>query len=103
MFVFYRGEGFRPAFSKLGEIRSLLKPDVHVLAMTATAETRTKLCITAKLQLKPPIYIEQSPDRPSIFYGMLKGMPLADLSRQMVEGLREHGDKYPKTLVFCRK
>ena len=55
LFAFYRDEGFCPAFSKLREVCSLLKPDVHIIAMTATAKTRTKLYITKKLQVNPPI------------------------------------------------
>ena len=102
--VYYnRGEGFRPAFAKLGEVRSIVGQNVPFVAMTATAEERTKNKIIELLHLKPPICIEASPDRVNIFYGILKSATVRQVGLQLAKGLEEHGDKYPKTLVFCRK
>lgn len=46
LIVSFRGEKFRRAFANLGEVRSLLAENVHLMALTATATqaSRTAIC-----------------------------------------------------------
>ena len=45
----YRGDTFRPALLRIGEIRSLLPPNVNILAMTATASIDLRIQIAKML------------------------------------------------------
>lgn len=101
--AFYRGDSFRPVYGRLPELRSLVGDKVRFVAMTATADQKTRLAIMDKLHMSKALEICKSPERSSIFYGLLKDMPTATLAKQLSEGLLKHRQNYPKTLVFCRK
>lgn len=96
------GEGFRPAYSRIGEILSLVSPSVNFLAMTATAEERTRETILLTLNMQRPVVIKRSADRANIFYGIGKATSLKKLSGILVAGLKRYRNSYPKTIVFCR-
>ena len=49
--VVYRGDEFRPEFTHLGEIRSVLPSHVHIMATTATATDSTFVMIQNKSRL----------------------------------------------------
>ena len=53
---------FRPAFLKLGELRSIV-PSSHIVALTATATKAAQTEIAAELQMKTPAVISRMPDR----------------------------------------
>ena len=57
---------FRRAFSKLGELRSTIPPNVNILALTATATEKTFHIITDRLSMKNPEVISCSPFRNNI-------------------------------------
>jgi ATP-dependent DNA helicase RecQ len=100
--VLHRGNDFRPSFGRLGETRSLLPACTHYVAMTATADRKTKVDIIEKLHMKDPVYIEKSPNRTNIFYGVLKG-GTEKVTTVLAAGLRKLKEGYPKTIIFCRK
>jgi ATP-dependent DNA helicase RecQ len=61
------GHEFRKDYMRLGELKSLF-PNVSVLALTATADAKTRLDIAAQLELKNPNIFVSSFDRPNINY-----------------------------------
>ena len=65
----YRGDSFRREFANLGEISSLL-PDVHIMALTATASTLTRKAICRCVGMKKVLLVSQSPNKPNIFYSV---------------------------------
>lgn len=74
------GHDFRPDYSKLGEIRQMLKSP-QVLALTATATPQAQKEIREKLGLKPT--------DPTIF----KGMARPNLAVRVIEVVDEEGKK----------
>ena len=40
VYKFFRGDNFRMEYARLGNVRSILSPDVNVMALTATQPTR---------------------------------------------------------------
>jgi ATP-dependent DNA helicase RecQ len=61
------GHEFRKDYMRLGELKSLF-PNVSVLALTATADAKTRLDIAGQLELKNPNIFVSSFDRPNINY-----------------------------------
>ncbi len=65
------GHEFRRDYTRLGELRDYFK-DVPTLALTATADERTRADIAKQLRLKDPALFLSSFDRPNIRYMILE-------------------------------
>lgn len=63
------GADFRPAYLKLGEVRTAIAPR-SVLALTATASANVQQVITQALRLREPEVVAESVDRPNLFIGV---------------------------------
>jgi ATP-dependent DNA helicase RecQ len=89
------GHDFRPEYRQLGRLRHLL-PGISVHAYTATATARVRRDIGTQLELKDPIELVGSFDRPNLLYRVL---PRANLKRQLQDVLERHrGDA---GIVYC--
>ena len=61
------GHEFRKDYTRLGELKAKF-PDVPVMALTATADAKTRLDISAQLRMQSPQTFVSSFDRPNIKY-----------------------------------
>lgn len=66
------GYDFRPPYLEIAEIRSLLPPNVPVLALTATATPEVALDIQEKLHFKKPNLFQKSFTRENLTYFVFK-------------------------------
>ena len=62
------GEEFRVAFAQIGEIRSLIPPEVNIISLTSTATSATYEVVKRKLCLKNPTLVAVTPNRDNISY-----------------------------------
>ena len=62
------GDDFRPAYRRIGEVRSLLR--CPVLALTATATPRVREEILSSLALRRPKVVVKSFDRPNLAWSV---------------------------------
>ncbi|KAL5481472.1 hypothetical protein EMCRGX_G021638 [Ephydatia muelleri] len=62
------GESFRKEFRQLGEIRSLIPPSTRVMALTATASTKTRQEVIHILGMRNPSINAISPHKSNIIY-----------------------------------
>jgi ATP-dependent DNA helicase RecQ len=65
------GHEFRKDYTRLGELKQKF-PDVPVIALTATADAKTRADISSQLSLKNPEILVSSFDRPNIKYMILE-------------------------------
>jgi len=63
------GHEFRKDYTRLGELKDLF-PNVPILALTATADSRTRSDIAHQLRMKDPEIFISSFDRPNIKYSI---------------------------------
>jgi ATP-dependent DNA helicase RecQ len=89
------GHDFRPEYRQLGALRARF-PRVALHAFTATATARVRRDIASQLQLRDPVELVGSFDRPNLLYRVL---PRASLKRQVQDVLERHrGDA---GIVYC--
>lgn len=89
------GHDFRQDYLALGQLRAAF-PGVPRIALTATADERTRADIVARLELQSPaIYIEGF-DRPNIFYSV---QAKTDARRQLAAFLSERRGE--AGIVYC--
>lgn len=89
------GHDFRPEYLQLGQLAQLF-PNVPRIALTATADTRTRTEIAQRLQLQEAQEFISSFDRPNIFYRIT---PKDSPRKQLLEFLTSRtGDA---GIVYC--
>lgn len=89
------GHDFRPEYRRLAELRERL-PDVPVQAFTATATPQVREDIKQQLQLRDPVELVGTFDRPELTYRVLPRQGLVD---QVAEAIGRHKDA--ATIVYC--
>ncbi|MBC7711859.1 MAG: DNA helicase RecQ [Rhizobacter sp.] len=90
------GHEFRKDYTRLGELKERF-PDVPVIALTATADAKTRIDITNQLHMKAPQIFVSSFDRPNIKYMILERH---DEIKQLDEFIKTH---HPDDtgIVYC--
>jgi ATP-dependent DNA helicase RecQ len=89
------GHDFRPEYRQLGALRTRF-PNVSLHAFTATATARVRRDIASQLQLRSPLELVGSFDRPNLVYRVL---PRASLKRQLQEILARHRGN--AGIIYC--
>lgn len=89
------GHDFRPAYTRLIELRKAL-PEAPLLALTATADAMTKQDIRKQLGLEENPVFENSFDRPEIHYTAIRR---DDENEQLLNFIRER--KSESGIIYC--
>jgi ATP-dependent DNA helicase RecQ len=89
------GHDFRPEYRQLGAMRARF-PRIALHAFTATATGRVRRDIVSQLQLRDPVELVGSFDRPNLLYRVL---PRASLKRQLQDILGRHQGN--AGIVYC--
>ena len=89
------GHDFRPEYRQIGALRSRF-PGVSLHAFTATATARVRRDIASQLELRDPVELVGSFDRPNLVYRVL---PRATLKKQLQEILARHRGE--AGIIYC--
>lgn len=106
MFLLYcflscRGEKFRRAFANLGEVRSLIAENVHLMALTATATRASRTAICRILGMTKPHIIAMSPNKNNINYSVAtKSSSIEETFAPLAEEIRRLRVNVDKTIIF---
>lgn len=89
------GHDFRPDYRQLGALRER-RPDVPIIALTATATPRVREDIVSELRLVDPLRVVGDFDRPNLTYRVL---PRLDLEGQVMKLV----ERYPSQagIIYC--
>ncbi len=77
------GHDFRPAYLDVGELRTL-RPDIPVLALTASATREVKEEIVAKLEMRTPEIFQDSFARSNLRYHVIERNDLLDYAGKLL-------------------
>ena len=97
-----RGETFRPEFSRLGEVRSIIPESVHVMALTATATNTTRAAIIKTLDMRKPTVISVHPGKENIMYYVVEKSSLSVSFAPICDKLTHQRTEMGKVIIFCR-
>ena len=86
---------------KVGEIRSLVRESVNVMALTATATYRVRQDVERVLGMKHPVVYTLSPAKANIFYMVKKCDSATNAFIPMLEQLKVLLCDFPRTLIYC--
>ena len=89
------GHDFRPEYRQLARLRAML-PGIALHAYTATATARVRRDIASQLQLRDPVELVGSFDRPNLVYRVLAR---SNLKRQLLGILARHSGQ--AGIVYC--
>ena len=115
-----RGPDFRTSFKKIGGLRALA--GVPFMALSASAPPPVAEAIEKSLVLKSPVHIENSLDRPNIFFSVSKSKGLAVSNHLFMHAINLYYSsqkrdlaslasvlskarrpaEVPKTIIFCQ-
>ncbi len=90
------GHEFRKDYTRLGELKHMF-PDVPVMALTATADAKTRIDISKQLEMNEPNIFVSSFDRPNINYMILER---SDEIKQLDEFIKLN-HKSDTGIVYC--
>jgi len=103
---FFRGEEFRTAFKKLGDLKVFF-PDTPFVALSGTLTIPQKVNIPNILSLKQFTVIESIPDRPNIYLEKRKKESSDDvlsdyesIVHKICDTLFQEKERFPVTLLF---
>ena len=102
-YVIFRGQDFRMAFARLGELRSIIPTNVKVMTLTATATLSTMKVIKETMSMENASVIALPPEKPNIKYLLLPPCTIEELCTDVSGKLRLQAVAYPKTVIFCRR
>ena len=97
------GAEFRPVFSQIGDIRSIIPPAVKMIALTATATTETFYVVTSRLAMNRPILVSLPPHRDNIFYQVQPKLVFEKFIDLLHEELSCKRATFPKTVIYVRR
>ena len=99
----YRGEEYRPEFSKLGEIRSLLSKNTKVMALTATATSHLREHVMKILSMKDVALVEVSPSKDNLFFSVMEFKSIEESFLPIMNELKSKRLGMERTIIFCRR
>lgn len=101
--ICFRGEAFRREFAQLGELRSLVPPGVHMMAMTATATNATRKAIFKSLHMIKPKIIYIKPARENLIYAVAQKTSISLVFDPIIQQLKRERASTGRIIIFCRQ
>ena len=88
---------------RLGEVRSILPQDVHVMALTATATKTLRKDVCDVLGMESPVLVSLSPDKDNIKYIVAAHLTMEKTFGPITDQLYERHADIGRTIIFCQK
>lgn len=103
MCIAFRGDTFRTVLSQIGELRSLIPPQVHIMALTATATSYVRLSVSKTLGMKEPVVISAPPCLANVTYIVNDFTSIEDNLMYLVDKLKTEGISMGRVIIYCKR
>ena len=90
-------------FSHLGEVRSLLPPNVKIMALTATATITLRSEICGVLGMKDQYVVTVSPEKNNVILQVSKFESLESTFNPIIQKLKMERLNLGRTIIYCQK
>lgn len=102
-YYMYRGRDFRTEFANISEVRSLVPPQVPLMALTATASRATQQAIMKSLNMSTNTeVVSVLPNKVNVMYSVVRSDGDMDEAMSgLIESLVENGTKCDRAIVYC--
>ena len=101
LLLLHRGDSFRSEFLRIGEIRSILPPDVHMMALTATASSTLHISIIKTLGMYNTALVNVSPDKVNIRYEVSPFSSIEDSFSTLIHDITRNKTEMGRVIIFC--
>ena len=96
----YRSQSFRPAYSRLNELRTLVPPSVLMIAATATVTKAVRDDVISKLEMQGCKLVYTSSNRPNIYYEVRPSTDIETDFAPLVSDLQCNYNKAERVIVY---
>ena len=96
---YYRGQQFRMEFANISEVRSLLPKNTNLMALTATANLKTREMVVKSLDMKGCFVLSQNPNKTNMYYKVVKKTTVI---QPIVEHVSIRKKEANHHIIFCR-
>ena len=100
--VFKWSQDFRPAYSRVHELRALVPSGVPMMALTATVTKLMLADIKYKLNMPDCHLVYLSPDRPNICYEVKERTSIEEDFACVLQDISKNSTKAKRVLVYCQ-
>ena len=100
--MLYR-DSFREDFARLGELRSILPPNVHVMALTTTATCTQRSSIIKTLGMVDPFILSRSPHKENIYLAVTDFTSIEESFSPLAKELLDKGQSTDRTIIYCQR
>lgn len=99
----YRGVKFRTEFANIAEVRALAPAGTNLMALTATANPRTRNNVMKSLDMTNTVTVSRLPNNPNIYYAvcLMPSSPMP-VMEPIIEELSAKGTGADRVVIFCR-
>ena len=100
--VYKWSKDFRPAYSRLHELRALVPSGVPMMALTATITNVMLADIKTQLNMPDCHLVCLSPDRPNIYYEVKERTSIEVNFHEIIQDVLHNSVKAKRILVYCQ-
>ena len=86
----------------LGELRALIPPKVHMIALTATATKSSREKIMRSLHMINPVVVNLSPHKKNVVYTVHPKPQLEEFVASIAGVLKSCRVNIPRAIIFCQ-
>ena len=88
---------------RIGELRSLLPPNVPMMALTATANAKLRKTIARIIGMKSPRLIYASPCKPNLVYRVLPYESIEVTFEPLLNAIHTKREHPARVIIYCRQ